>query len=336
LKFSRTGWGPFRILPTVMDERYTPRSFRGSVDLPAMVELRNAKMVAEGRENLITVEGLAQQYEHLQRCDPERDILLVEHGDRLVGYARTTWDDVAEGYRGYWVVAVAQPDHPELEHSLYDWVESRVKEIAAGHPAGDKRLMTYCDEAAPTADLLRRRGYTPERYATLMVRPHLEDIHDRKLPAGVEIRPVEDGHLRQIWEADVEAFRDHRGFIEPTETDWEAWLASPNWDPGLWQVAWAGDQVVGQVRSYIDPVENERWQRKRGWTEDISTVREWRRKGIAGALICASLCRLRERGMTEAALEVDTENLTGAFRLYESLGFVRTRLEVFFTRPVGE
>lgn len=336
MKFSRTGWGPFRILPTVMDERYTTRSFRGSADLPAMVELRNARMEAEGREDLTTVEGMAQQYEHLQRCDPERDILLVEDGDRLVGYARTAWDDVAEGYCAYWVVAVAHPDHPELQHALYDWVETRVTEIAADHPAGDKRLTTYSDEAAPTADLLRARGYEPERYAALMVRPHLDDISDRELPDGVEIRPVEDGHLRQIWEADVEAFRDHRGFTEQTETDWEEWLDSPNWDPSLWQVAWAGDRVVGQVRTYIDPAENERWERKRGWTEDISTAREWRRRGIAGALICASLFRLRERGMTEAALGVDTENLSGAFRLYESLGYVRTRLEVYFVRPVGE
>jgi ribosomal protein S18 acetylase RimI-like enzyme len=28
------------------------------------------------------------------------------------------------------------------------------------------------------------------------------------LPEGVEIRPVEDEHLRAIWEADAEAFRD--------------------------------------------------------------------------------------------------------------------------------
>jgi mycothiol synthase len=319
-----------------MNDRYTTRTYRGSIDLPAMVELRNARMEAEGHEDFTTVEGIAQQYEHLQRCDPERDILLVEDGDRLVGYARTTWDEVADGYRGYYLVAVSDPDHPELEQALYDWVEARAEIIAAGHPSGDKRLLAWTDEETSTASLLQSRGYVAQSYGAIMVRSHLDDIPSRQLPEGVEIRPVHETHLRAIWEADVEAFRDHRGFIEPTETDWEAWLDAPHWDPSLWQVAWSGDQVVGQVLTFIDRKENDRWERKRGWTEYISTAREWRRKGIAAALICASLIQLRERGMTEAALGVDVENLSGALRLYESLGYVRTRLEAEYARPVGD
>jgi ribosomal protein S18 acetylase RimI-like enzyme len=38
-------------------------------------------------------------------------------------------------------------------------------------------------------------------------------------------------------------------------------------------------------------------------------------------LIAQSLWAVKERGMTEAALGVDTENLTGALRLYEGMGF---------------
>lgn len=317
-----------------MNDRST-RSYRGSVDLPAMVELRNARMEADGNEDLTTLEGMAQQYEHLQRCDPERDILLMEEDGRLVGYARTTWDDVIEGYRAYWVVAVSHPDHPQLETTLYDWVEARAADIASGHPDGDKRIHAWADEATPSAALLCSRGYEPDAYSALLVRPNLDDIPSRHLPDGVEIRPVEEAHLRAIWEAEVEAFRDHRGFTEPTATDWEAWLDSPNWDPGLWQVAWHEDRVVGMVRTFVDQEENERFQRKRGWTEDISTAREWRRQGIAGALICASLTHLRHLGFAEAALGVDVDNLSGALRLYESLGYVRTRLEAQYTRALA-
>lgn len=324
-----------RILRRPLDHHYTTRTYRGSVDLPAMVELRNARMEAEGHENLTTLEGMTQQYAHLQRCDPDRDILLVEDGGRLVGYARTTWDEVADGYRGYWVVAVSSPDHPDVEETLYDWVEARAEEIAAGHPSGDKRLLAWTDVVTPTASLLVSRGYTPQSYGATLVRPDLDDIPRRVLPKGVETRPVEESHLWAIWEAEAEAFRDHRGYTEPTETDWEAWLDSPNWDPSLWQVAWSGDEVVGQVRTFIDHEENERWRRRRGWTEYISTVREWRRRGIAGALICRSLAQLRGLGMREAALGVDVDNLSGALRLYESLGYRRTRLEAEYARPIG-
>ena len=42
---------------------------------------------------------------------------------------------------------------------------------------------------------------------------------------------------------------------------------------------------------------------------------------MAKALICQSLRVLRDRGMHEAALGVHTENPTGAFQLYLSLGY---------------
>ncbi|HEX2152654.1 MAG TPA: GNAT family N-acetyltransferase [Acidimicrobiia bacterium] len=318
----------------MQSKSYLARPYRGSEDLPGMVEVINRRMDHDGGEDHASVEDMAQQYEHLQRCDPSTDISIVEQDGTIVGYARTTWEDTSEGYRAYWVVAQSLPGHDDVLHDLYDWVESRATEIAASHPAGEKQLMTWADQATPRGELLRKRGYEVCRFGATLVRPDLHDIPDRPLPPGVEVRPVEDAHLRAIWEADVEAFRDHWGYTEQTEEDWEAFLDSPNWDPSLWQVAWADDRVVGQVRSYIDPVENDRFARLRGWTEDISTVREWRRRGIASALICSSLTLLRERGMTEAALGVDTENLSGAHRLYESLGFRRSRIEETYRRPL--
>lgn len=300
-----------------------------------MVAVINARMDHDGTEDHTTVEGIAQQYEHLQRCDPSTDILIVEEGEAVIGYARTAWDDFAEGYRAYWVVAQSHPDFPQLLEELYQWGESRATEIASTHPPGDKRLLAWGDEATSRPEMLRRRGYEACRYEAYLVRPHLDDIPDRKLPSGLEVRPVEDSHLRTIWEADIEAFRDHWGYIEPTEEDWAAWRDDPNWDPSLWRVAWSGHRVVGQVRSYIDPIENERHARRRGWTENISTARDWRGRGIASFLICASLVAVRGRGMTEAALGVDTQNLSGAYRIYESLGFQPDRLHATYQRPLA-
>ena len=103
--------------------------------------------------------------------------------------------------------------------------------------------------------------------------------------------------MRQIWEADVEAFRDHIGYTEPTEHDWERFLGDPLQDRTLWKVAWQGDQVVGQVRSFIHEGQNAAFGRKRGYTEYISTAREWRGQGIAAALIsrCESVSLTVER-----------------------------------------
>ena len=139
---------------------------------------------------------------------------------------------------------------------------------------------------------------------------------DHPLPDGLEIRPVRDEDIRTIWEADVEAFRDHWGFVEQSEEDYERFVAFPYHDPTLWKIAWDDEGVAGQVKSFIDTAQNEAHGRQRGWTEAISTSRRWRRRGVAKAFIVESIRELAARGMTEVALGVHTENPNGAYALY--------------------
>jgi ribosomal protein S18 acetylase RimI-like enzyme len=138
---------------------------------------------------------------------------------------------------------------------------------------------------------------------------------------GIEVRQVRPEDYRAIWEADAEAFRDHWGYQTPTEDDYKAWLEWRNFSPDLWQVAWDGDEVVGMVQNYLDEMENEEYERQRGYTENISVRRPWRRMGIARALLTRSIRLFQEMGMQETCLGVDTENPNGALNLYESVGY---------------
>ena len=61
--------------------------------------------------------------------------------------------------------------------------------------------------------------------------------------------------------------------------------------------------------------------RKRGWLDGVFVRRPWRRRGLASALVARALVRLREAGMEEAMLGVDSENPSGALGLYERAGF---------------
>jgi ribosomal protein S18 acetylase RimI-like enzyme len=141
------------------------------------------------------------------------------------------------------------------------------------------------------------------------------------------VRPVQLEHYRAIWEAECEAFRDHWGNEAVDESDFARWSDArrPTFQPHLWQVAWDGDQVAGMIRNYIDHETNAHFNRQRGYTEDISVRRPWRRRGLARALLARSLRVLRDEGMSEAALGVDTANPSGALRLYEDMGFRTVR-----------
>ena len=64
--------------------------------------------------------------------------------------------------------------------------------------------------------------------------------------------------------------------------------------------------------------------------------RPWRGRGVARALIAASFPLLRERGMTEGALGVDTQNEFGALRLYERCGFRPVSTVMAFERTLED
>lgn len=318
------------------------RSYRGADDHAAMADLINRWNRTLGLSEVATAEGIAHNYAHLERCDPAVDMVMVDdEWGTLIGYTRTDWWQVEDGERKYAVFAKLDPAWREsgLARALLEANRTHSLVVAAGHPAGIAKVLEGWAEnerEREFADAYRAMGFRPVTYGAFMVRPDLERIPDSPLPPGVEVRPVEESHLRAIWEADNEAFRDHWGHAEATEEDWLRFLDFPHRDETLWKVAWEGDRVVGQVRSFIDPAQNETLGCARGWTEFISTARDWRRRGLARALICESLRELRRRGMREAALGVHTENPNGAFDLYHALGYEVREMSTTYQQPFAD
>jgi len=324
--------------PTAAPTGVTLRSYAGPTDLPAMTRAGNAWRIAMGFLELVTLETMTADYASLTNCDPLTDCFLAERDGTVVGYARVEWGDARDGERTYGTIVIVGPDpeRPAVIDALLGRAEARAITIASGHDTDRPRIL---DAFAPGADAeliaaCERRGYTVVRRGYEMVRPDLDDIPDVPLPAGLEVRPVLPEHLRAIWEADVEAFRDHWGVSDDSESSWERFRTDPVADHALWRVAWDGGEIAGQVRAYIDADANASTGRLTGWTEYISVRRPWRRRGLARALLADSLRAVRDAGMTEAALGVDAGNETGALALYESLGFVVHRSELIYHRPM--
>jgi mycothiol synthase len=318
----------------------TFRGFEGAPDYPKMIAVVNGSRDADQLEDIDTLETLTNAYAHLVNCDPYLDMLFVEVEEQMVGYARVDWRDTLDGSRLYQHVGFLLPDWRGrgIGRALLLWCERRLQEIAARHPAGQPRWFqaTAMGTEAAKARLLEHAGYAPARYFYTMVRPDLENIPEAPMPAGLEVRPVRPEHYRVIWEAALEAFRDHWGVVPRGEEDYQIWLGEPTFQPEVWKVAWdvATDQVAGMVMGFILEEANAKFQRRRGWTEDICVRRPWRRRGLARALIAQNLRELKARGMTEAALGVDTENLSGALRLYEAMGFRAVKLNTVYRKPL--
>ena len=315
------------------------RHLRPPDDYPAMNAVANAIRTAEGDDFYTTDEQFRKFYENLSRSDPATDVAIAELDGRIVGYGRAAWHEELDGTRIYEVIPFVDPAAAgqDVFVAMLGAIEGRARAIAADHPPGLKFLETFGGDQAPERDaLLHAAGFEPVRFYYAMVRPSVDDLPDAPLPEGLEIREVQPEHMRPIWEAAEEAFRDHWGYTPSTEADYQLYLTDPVMtDTSLWRIAWDGDEVAGQVRSYINAEENARHGRLRGYTEHISTRRPWRRRGVARALIAASFPLLRARGMTEAALGVDTENTSGALRVYERCGFRPVSRSATYRKPLA-
>jgi mycothiol synthase len=316
----------------------TFRAFQGEADYPAMVAVVDASRAADGIREVETAERLANDYANTKHFDPARDVALAEIDGRLAGYRHAMWWEQLDGERIYHHFGFLRPEWrgQGLEQALVHACEARLRAIASDHPPGPRAFDTFvADTETALEALLQAEGYTATRHFYDMVRPDLADIPDLPLPPGLEVRPARPEDYRAIWEAEVEAFADHWGEEQVEEADYERWRNWSLFQPDLWQVAWDGDQVAGMVRGFIDEVYNARYGVRRGYTENISTRRPWRKRGLARALIARSLRQQQALGMTESALGVDTENPSGALRVYQQMGFRPVKRYSTYRKPLG-
>ncbi len=330
-------------MDATLAEGYIARPYRGREDHEMMATVLGAVRRATSDNEVPSAEQFDNTYSNFRAedCVPTRDAVLVFTTEgEPVGYGRTMREVHEAGDVNWTCFPVLHPDHADeaLFTSMIESMHRHLHTVELGDPTPSWYLTFAahpgpgCLAAGPSA-WLEAMGYEPIQFGATLVRPHLDDVPDLPLPDGIEIRPVQPAHLRQIWEVHQEAFRGQWDFHEPDEVEFQQFIDDPLRDESLWKIAWAGDDVVGQVKSYISAHENSVVGRLRGYTEYISTRAGWRGRGIAGALLCASLRELRLRGMTEAALGADVDN-PSAFELYQRIGFQVTSYEAVYRRPI--
>ncbi len=311
--------------------------------LPDLWAAQDAGRVIDGEIDRHSFQGFVNYYRHLERCVPARDLVVAELKGRRVAYARVEWNDSNDGERWYEGIGVVHPDWRRrgIGTQLLAWTEQRRNEIAAEHVAAGegtdrvRALTTFTSDGdRGSRVLLEGAGYTAFRRFASMERPNLDGLPVAALPDGLEIRPIgrDRAAMRQVFDADVEAFRDHFGWSEGSDEKFEEFIGYENVDPALWLVAFDGDEVAGAVLNGIhvdgDGV-------RTGWLDSIFTRRPWRKRGLARALIARSLVLLRDQGLSGAMLGVDLANPNQALALYEACGFRTVSSGTAYRKPLS-
>jgi ribosomal protein S18 acetylase RimI-like enzyme len=311
-------------------------------DLPALHALLLVTGAAEGNPSLPTLADLTREFD-----DPWSDaaidsrVALAPDG-QLVAYARVIANPEPEGEARAYLDDEVHPDHVEpLHDAVLDWLVAqgtqRLNAIAAAQPGGfaRPRLLRLGTPDTQTDRVARyeRHGFRPIRYFFRMRRDLRQPIPDRPLPEGLTLITYRPEISEAVRLADDEAFRDHWGHEPISPEDWEKFhVGNSAFRPDLSPILLDGDQVAAFSLNRVTPEENARQGYTTGWINSLGTRRAWRQRGLASALLVWSMRAFQAEGLDFATLGVDAENLSGALRLYERLGFETFRRFVVFGR----
>jgi GNAT superfamily N-acetyltransferase len=255
--------------------------------------------------------------------DLEQNARVVRDGDRIVGSGAVRergelWR--AEGYV-----------HPDaLGRGIGKLIATGLEEDAVRR--GARRIQNSVFEADSVArGLLESLGYDAVRVfrelrIELEAPPPAPDW-----PDGLRVVPFEpERDALEFHAAHQEAFADH---WEYTPRDFGSWskshLGSERFDPTLWCVVRAGDEIAAGTICTGDTYGG-------GWVHALFTRRPWRKQGVGAALLGDSFGRFWERGEHSVGLGVDAASDTGAFRLYERAGMAPVLGWVMYEKQLGD
>lgn len=255
--------------------------------------------------------------------DLEKDTRMVWDHEKLVAYADiwgvlppyvrvNTWVRVHPGYKNRGIGWV-----------LNRWVEDRASDYMQ---KAEEQLQTFTVSYMNVRDqasiqLLTDLGAKPVRYSFVMEGELFQEIEWPALPREIRIRTIDPSEYKTVYYLKEEAFEDHWGHIGTTEEEGlkefeSEHLQDPNYDPDLWFAAETHGEMVGMIfGSKSTP-----FGQDYGWVSILGVKREWRNKKIGKALMLHFFKKIQEKGSTKVGLSVDSDSLTGATRLYESVG----------------
>lgn len=317
----------------------TFRPFQDERDYPLLLDLNLSNRRADKDNQSVTLEMIANALAHMDGLAPQQGVIIALLDGIPAGYSRLGFYSSSADTSLYYQISFLGEAYRDrgIWQAIIQDNESRLSEIANGQAFVPQRFFQAwtTDKQLTWGSVLEGAGYKVVRRFNNMMH-YLDEIPECPFPSGMEVHPIKPEDMRRVWEAQKEM---NDGLFENVAEDWleekhPEWLEKPEHDPRFWQVAWDSDQLAGMVLARIDEKENAERNRRHGYTEHIYVRPQWRKRGLASALIARSLQVLKGQGMTEAELGVDSENESAAYRLYQSLGYKTFSVDTWYRKAL--
>ncbi len=245
---------------------------------------------------------------------PERHLFVAEDDGAVIGHGT-----LAPG-NDIWVRV-----HPDR---LGEGVEAAL--IAAVEEQARGESLPFLATVIPDADVAACRAFGDAGYATerRVLRMEIElgaEPKPPRWPDGIAVRTYEDADGVAVHALLDEAYLGwDEAYVPVPHEDWLVWMTGhESFDPACWFLAEADGGLAGVVLNW-----------KEGWVKDLAVRLEWRRRGVGEALLRHTFRKLYGRGVRRVGLKVDSDNTSGAPRLYERVGMAVDRRYPIFTKTL--
>ncbi|MFC4062960.1 GNAT family N-acetyltransferase [Planomonospora corallina] len=204
-------------------------------------------------------------------------------------------------------------------------------------PGRPLEIHAYADDRNKGAQaLFTGAGSTPVHWFYGMGRDLSAGLPRVSLPEGLRIVPYGAELEDTVREVRNASFADHWGSPTHTAQSWrDALVGTSAFSPESSFVAVDGSGTgVAILLTCHYEADTAATGVREAWIQTIGTLREWRGRGVAGALIAHALAEFRAQGYQRAALSVDADSPTGALGVYTRAGFtVEDRTTVYALPP---
>ncbi len=268
------------------------------------------------------------------RCDvrdvgqPDSDLSDLQFDWKGINLDQDAWLAFAKkgALRGYAAVLpwrtgrrVAIYDDPgtekdELFLGLLILCEQRIAALLRENPDAQKNsAVTYISDSVDyQKEYLAEAGYSVGKYIFNMQIDLDGEVPLPQWPEHVQLRTARNGIDDQHIHAIVQ-----KAFCKPDHPDqpfneWKEFMMRADlYDPDLWFLAIAGEEIVGTCLCF--PYE------EKGWVRQLAVLEPFRKRGLGSALLLHSFQAFKQRGYSKVGLAVESTNYN-AFRLYERVG----------------
>ncbi|PRZ17852.1 GNAT family N-acetyltransferase [Nesterenkonia sandarakina] len=303
-------------------------------DVVPWAELVNHLAVVDGTEEFYNADDLLDEL-NAPRMDTLRDTFAVWYDDSMIAFGTVRVPSHPDHHGGKVDVGLDGGVHSHhrgkgLGTLLMQKLEARGRELSAErHPGVPFYLSTGGGlEDSSARRFHHSRGYSVARYFNLLSRDlGAQDsaetiLGGRNVPPGLSIRAPQDADEPAVMAAHTAAFVDHWGSAPPAADQWhQNWIAGSN-RPEVSRIAVDEAGVVAPQGTVLAYSLCGQWVTRELYVNLVGTVPEARGKGLGSAVLAHTIEAAARSGEFDVIeLDVDSESLTGATRLYERLGF---------------